>query len=307
MAVAVGVFYLSFGLNYRRYLKHLESSRNKKSRFLGWKRSLSGVFDNIFLRNPVQRSIFHFYGKTLKSSMFHRMRLTSFITVAVAIILIRLLPQGKDLDTLLGINSAMLSLPLILSFFLIMGLRGIVNIPVNLEANWVFQLTEVRKRRHYFSGMRKGIIFLNLLPLFTLIFTLSTFLWGWKLALYHSLFSIAVAILVMEVFFVHYCKIPFGCSYLPGKEKLQLYWIIYILGFLAYVNLFVWLEVYLLRVPSQFDRFFIAVFAIILGIRFYQWTFYYRNITVKYEEEPEPVMVGLDYKVPLYKRKAHEV
>ena len=112
--------------------------------------------------------------------------------------------------------------------------------------------------------------------------------------------------MVMELFFIHYCKIPFGCSYLPGKEKLQLYWIVYFLGFLAYINLCVWIETYLLSDTSQFLRFFIVMFSLILGIRLYQGFFYYRNITIKYEEEPEPAMVGLDYKVPLYKRRVHE-
>jgi len=306
IAVTVGIFYLTFGLNYRRFLKHLESPNVRKSHLLGIKQRVTGIFDSLFLRNPVQRSIFHYYAKTLRSSMYHRMRLAGFLTVAVAVILIRMLTQGQNLKTLLGINKGMLSLPLILSFFLILGLRAIVNVPVNLQANWIFRLTEVRKRRHYFSGLRKGIIFRNLLPLFFLLFAFCTFLWGWKVALYHSLFGFAIALLVMEVFFIRYCKVPFGCSYLPGKENMHLYWIVYLVGFLAYFNLLTWLESYLLKAPSQLALFFFAVFVIILGIRLYQRLFYYRNITIRYEEELEPVMVGLDYQVPLYKRKAYE-
>jgi hypothetical protein len=307
MAAAVGVFYISFGLNYKRYLKHLESSRNRKDHLIGWKRSFSALFSSIFLKNPVQRSVFHFYGKTFRSSMFHRMRLASFLTVAVAVFLVRMLPQARNLENLFGINKAMLALPLILSFFLILGLRGGVNMPVNLEANWVFQLTEVKKRRHYFAGMRKGIFFLNLLPLFTLLFLFYAFLWGWQLAFYHCLFGLTVATLIMEVFFLHYCKLPFACTYLPGKEKLQLFWIIYLLAFLVYINFFVWLDHYLLRNPQLFGHFFGVSISLILGVRFYQWIFYYQRITIKYDEEPEPAMVGLDYQVPMHKRRAHEI
>ena len=87
------------------------------------------------------------------------MRLASFLAVAVAIILIRMLPQAKSLESVLGVNSAMLSLPLILLFSLILGLRAIVNIPVNLEANWIFQLTEVRQTAALFCWIAQRDLF----------------------------------------------------------------------------------------------------------------------------------------------------
>ena len=44
----------------------------------------------------------------------------------------------------------------------------------------------------------------------------------------------------------------------------------------------------------------------ILAVWFYQWVFYYKRITLKYEEEPEPVLAGLDCQTPLHKWRAHE-
>jgi len=64
-----------------------------------------------------------------------------------------------------------------------------------------------------------------------------------------------------------------------------------------------WIELGLLRVPSNFFIFYGIVFLIILGIHIYQALFFYKKITIRYEEEPEPIMVGLDYKTPLHKRR----
>ena len=175
--------------------------------------------------------------------------------------------------------------------------------PISLEANWVFQLTESEKRRHYFAGLRKAIFFLNLLPLFIIFFILYFPFWDGMTAFYHSVYGLVVSVLLMEGFFLTYCKIPFACSYLPGKEKLQLLWIIYVFLFLAFINLMAWIESELLKVPSNFPVFFGVVFLIVIGVRTYQLLYFYRKNGIKYEEMPEPVMVTLGYKTPVHKKK----
>ena len=176
--------------------------------------------------------------------------------------------------------------------------------PISLEANWVFQLTESEKRRHYFAGLRKAIFFLNLLPLFVIFFILYFSFWDGLTAFYHCLYGLVVSALLMEGFFLTYCKIPFACSYLPGKEKLQLLWIIYFFLFLAFINLMAWIESELLKSHSNFLIFFGAAILIILGVRIYQLLFFYRKNGIKYEEKPEPALVTLDYKSPPHQKRS---
>jgi hypothetical protein len=77
--------------------------------------------------------------RTLKVNISLKMRLASYLALGVGII--PLLIAVKDLapKTLTGISRATFSIPLILSFFFLLGLRGIVNISVSLEANWIFR------------------------------------------------------------------------------------------------------------------------------------------------------------------------
>jgi len=303
LILMVGAFYLTTGLSYRRYLKNLSAKQVGRIHFRKLRTFFTHIFDWAFLRNPVQRAIFHFYGKTLKSSMFHRMQLASFVAVGVGLIPFQIAISDVGPKGLFSINKIMLSIPLILSFFLLLGLREVVNMPISIGANWIFQLTERRNIRHYFSALRKGIFFFNLLPLFVGLFICYFFLWDGMTASYHCLYGLAVSVLVMEIFFLSYCKIPFACTYLPGKEKIHLFWLFYLVLVLAYINIMSWIESTLLRVPLNFFIFYGIVFFIILGIRIYQLFFFYRHIGIVYEEELEPVMIGLDYRAPYNKRR----
>jgi len=301
----IGVFSLATGISYRHFIKRLGTSQKNRVHLQKLRSIIARGFDWTFLRNSVQRAVFHFYSQTLKTSMFHKMRLASYVAVGVGLILILIAPKLGDPNTLLEVNKTTLSVPLIFSFFLLLGIRGIVNVPISLEANWIFQITEQENIQHYISGLRKGIFFLNLLPLFTLLFIFYSFIWDGMTAFYHCLYCLTVSVFVMEVFFLTFTKVPFACSYLPGKEKIQLFWIAYLFGFLAYISLMSWIEWMLLKAPSKsgFLIFLGSVLLVILGIRIFQVLIFYKKYSIKYEEEPEPVIVGLYYKIPKHKRR----
>ena len=221
------------------------------------------------------------------------MRLASFITIGIGLISIQIAILDMTKKVSISTNRTFLSIPLTLSFFVILGLREIVNMPISLDANWIFKITEKKKIRNYFSGLRKGIIFLYLMPLFTLFFIGYIFFFGCVVAFYHCVFGFTVAVLVMEVFFLQFKKIPFTCSYLPGKEKIQLFWLFYLILFFTFINSMSWIEFSLLQSPINFILFFIVALLIIISIRVYQNLFFYKKESIKFEEEIEPLFISL--------------
>ncbi len=303
LGLMIAAFFLTAGMSYRRFLQMqgIVQLKNNAMRKLGG--IISQGYDRIFLRNPVQRAVFHFYSQTMKASISHKMRLVSYIAVAIGLSLIIIIPRFEDPKSFFQINRTSVSIPLILSFFLLLGVRSIVNIPVSLAGNWIFQMTEQEDIRNYIAGLRKAVFTLNLVPLFSVLLVLFLFLWNAGAAFLHCVFGLVVSVLVTEVFFLKFNKIPFACSYLPGKEKLQLFWIIYLFAFLAYINLMSWIELQLLKAPRNFFIFFGITFFTILGIRVYQHFFFYKRTGIKYEEVPEPLIIGFDYEIPKHKRK----
>jgi hypothetical protein len=301
LAVMAAVFILTMGFIYGRSLQRFDAGNKLRLRKIKW--LLESTFNGLFLQNRIQRAVFHFFRKTLKSSVFHRMRLATYVACGVALVPFLITMRTVQKGHLLGINLTLLSIPLILCFALLLGLKSIMNVPVSLEANWVFRLTERPKILAYFTGLRKAVLLMKLVPLFFLVFAIYAVLWDPRTAFYHSLYGLAVSILVMELLFVRFMKIPFACSYLPGKEKIQVYWLPYLLGFIAYVNITSRVEMELLKSPSNFLFFYAAVLVSIFGIRVYQISFLYRRDKIHYEEEPEPVMIGLDYRYPPHRRE----
>jgi hypothetical protein len=302
LAVLLLTFVLTTGLTYKRFLKNMGQSR-ARSRFLsGLKSGALSLFNGIFLRNLTQRAVFHFYTLTLQGSAYHKMRVAAFTAVGVGVALIQILTQDLIGVPLTGISWAMVSIPFSMTIFLLVGLRDAVNLPLSLPANWIFRQTERQQIRHYFSGLRKAVLFYNMLPFFAGLFVFYAFLWGGLAAFYHVAFSFAVAVLMMEAAFFKWCKIPFACSYLPGKEKVQLFWLGYLALYLLVVNLLTWMDMKFLLAPTGYLYFFGMLLVIIAALRIYQVRFFYKEISIQYEEEPPPVMIDLSYRTPVHKR-----
>jgi len=250
-------------------------------------------FNAIFLRNLTQRAVFYFFGKTLMRSIAHKMRLASYMAISIALILIILVSQTRSFQTFSNVNKTLLSIPLILSFFLLVGIRVIINIPTAIEANWIFKITERPDRINYFLGLKKGIFSIALMPLFILLFLFNSFFLGWQISFYHCFYGLVVSVLLMEVLFFNYRKIPFACSYLPGKAKMHVFWIVYVLSFAVYVFLMSSIEYELLKKPSNFLIFYGIVFGFFLAFKIYEKYFIYKKLEIIYEEKPEPVMITL--------------
>jgi len=211
--VSLGAFYVTVGLSFRRHLKKFTAAVPRKKFLSGIKESMFSILNKILLCHPNQRAVFDFYRKTMKRSQIHRIRLIGFLAAGSGIILFYLLGWRVSLADLSQITRISLSIPLIFNLSLLLGIRNVVNVPSALEANWIFQLTEKKSLRHYLAGLRKGILFLNILPVSILFFVCYALLWGATTAIYLFIYILGISVLLMELFFARYHKIPFACSY----------------------------------------------------------------------------------------------
>jgi hypothetical protein len=286
-------FYLTGALGYGRYMTKMQEAKKKTMHLVKLKKSLLGLFNRIFLKSRVQRAVFYFFGKILKKSILHKMRLATYLAASIAVILVILVSSAGIVQTLSSVNTAFLSIPLILSFFLLVGMRVIVNIPITVEANWIFRLTETKDKKDYFTGLKKGIFFFVLFPLFVLLFLFYSFLWSWQIAFFHCLYGILVSLMLMEVLFYNYRKIPFACSYLPGKGKLHIFWILYLISFSIYAFLLSFIEFKILNSPLYLFISYGVVLILIAALKASKKYFLPKKLEIKYEEIPEPAMVTL--------------
>jgi hypothetical protein len=289
-----GVFFLVTSIGYRRSLRTMEGQRSGHPGTRTWTAPVRDLFNRIFLKNPVQRAVFYFFSGTLRKSVFHKMRLVTYGAVAVGFLLIVMTSETLNVSEMIKMKKTLIAAPLVLSFFLLIGLRKVIEIPVFLEANWVFKFTEHRVRHHYFAGLRKSIVITLLLPFFLLMAGLYVWVWSWQAVAVHVIFGFCAALLLMEGLLIRNHKIPFACSFLPGREKVHFYWLFYFLGFISYISILTALESAILRSPASILYCLAATLLSLLGIRIYQNRFYYPQTPIIYEEEPEVYFISLN-------------
>ncbi len=294
IVVIAVIYFVAMNISYSRHLKKTLEAEKKPLHLPKFKDALSNSLNNILLRNPIQRALFHFFGHTLRNSSTHKLQLAGYLATALGFILILLNSQQAAFRNMSISNKNLLAIPVILSIALLLGVRGIVNVPLAPEANWIFRLTEGEKGRYYFMGLKKAIFFFALLPLFVILFVFFTFLWGWFYAVLHCLYGLAAALILMEILFWRYAKIPFACLTVPGKAKLHMLWWVYGAAILIFTSLLSRVEKNLFTNLSHFWSVIGAGFMIVLFLEVWQHLFIYGKVQIVYEEEPEPVLIGLD-------------
>ncbi len=137
----------------------------------------------------------------------------------------------------------------VLPFFALVGLRLSAVYPASTEANWVFRLTEAPGSSDYAAGVRWAALRTAVLPLLVLLAAPYSVLWGPAVAAAHLGLGLAVALVTVEWLFLSFPKIPFTCTYLPGKANLRVTWPKYAAIFLVYCGLVPRLAVWLVPRP----------------------------------------------------------
>jgi hypothetical protein len=226
MAVALGIALASYGLAYRR-LASPELARARRLRTL----ELGSP------RHPAEKAIFQFVIKSLARSRRHRLAIAAYLAVGFAFVLGGLLeplvhgdsPSSSAIPTVTA-----LSVPLLLSFFSLVALRVLFDVPTELRANWIFQMTESDDKRAYSMGIRKAMHFLALAPIALATLPVYWFAWGARLAIGYTIFWFLLGALLAELLMVGFHKLPFTSAYAPGEANVKLLWPVYFLGMLAY-------------------------------------------------------------------------
>ena len=109
--------------------------------------------------------------------------------------------------------------------FAVLGLRFIIAIPVVLRANWIFQLTQIDATSTYLRAARRALLMLAVVPIWFVVAILMLSYWpSWQTVVHLIAFAFVGATLA-DLSILSLRKIPFACSYMPGKGKLHfLFW-----------------------------------------------------------------------------------
>jgi hypothetical protein len=248
------------------------------------------------LPHPLERATFHFISNTILRSARQRLFLAAYAGIAIALAAPALIKIGLKPGTpLLAFSPAgLLVIPLTLSFFTVSGLRAVFNFPAELRANWIFQICESEERVLHTRAARKWIVVMGIAPLFALLAPFEIWFRGWRLGTIHLLFGLGLALVLLSVLLVWFRKIPFTCSYFPGKTSMAAMFLIYLLAFVTYSWTMAEVEQRLIGSPAALLVFFAAIAAVLIGLNRLERRERGIDDALIYEDEPDPIVRSLE-------------
>jgi len=129
-----------------------------------------------------------------------------------------------------------LSIPFIVTFLLLIGMRIVFEIPVEIRANWIFQLMLDTDRQEC-ERLARTVMLTSVLPwLLVLTFAAYCYLEGVVVASLHVLVILIWSVLLTNVLLIRFRKLPFTCSLPVFKQHSIVILIALCFGFLIYAG-----------------------------------------------------------------------
>ncbi|MBV9296004.1 MAG: beta-lactamase family protein [Acidobacteriaceae bacterium] len=183
-------------------------------------------FGGLFETAIVQFSI-----RSLLRSRRHRMIFAFYLGVSLAFAILflnapRELSGPTSTDIWHQPSVPLLASTIMLMGFWVVGARVVFALPLDLEANWIFRAMPFRAGPACLRARRRSLFMVAVLPPWMISAAFLSPLWPWRAAAAHLAVLAFLGIILAEFTFDGVQRIPFTCSYLPGKSKLYLtFWL----------------------------------------------------------------------------------
>jgi hypothetical protein len=140
-----------------------------------------------------------------------------------------------------------LAVPLVIGSVLISALCYLFHLPAAAQDAWVFRLAESAARREMLASVESLLVVCAVVPVLLLTAPLEVFALGWVLGFAHLEFVAVLLLLLIETRLADWHKIPFTCSYVPGRRNFWQTMGVYLLLFAVLIPTITFFEARLLR------------------------------------------------------------
>jgi hypothetical protein len=114
--------------------------------------------------------------------------------------------------------------------FALLAARLAFSMPRDLPANWIFRIVPVRGGAPYVAARRRALLVVGLGAVWTMSAAVFLTAWPWQPAVAHLAVIAVLGLILVELCLAGTQKIPFTCSYLPGKSRVHV--AVYVIGVL---------------------------------------------------------------------------
>jgi hypothetical protein len=223
------------------------------------------ILQKLFVRAPSQRACYNFIVRTLLRSDAHLKTVMAFAALGSVVAAASLTSTSPRL-LLLGPNPSaeFLSIPFILSYCILIGIRFAFEIPSDLRANWIFRLWLNSGDRQARPIARRVLLSCTLPWLIPATFVLTQVYFGLTNALLHTAILTVSNIVLVELLLIKFRKIPFTCSYPVFESHSGVVLVAYLVAFFLFTDYLPEIEHWSLANPFRMIC-FVPLFALSLA------------------------------------------
>ena len=258
--------------------------------------------------SSLDTAVGQFSARTLFRSRQHRVLLAFYLGIGLAITIffmrtpeVRQISAGTASDPWHQVSVPLLASSILIMTAWVVGIRMVFSLPLDLRANWIFRVTPVPGGPQCLVARRHALRALSLIPFLAGSAVLFFSLWPWRAAAGHLLVLGLLGITITELCLHSTQKLPFTCSYLPGKSNFHLaFWVCLALLLFLVFKAADWERSALGNLAGSATMLAILAIAAVLA--------HWRTVTMansdegdlQFEEAPEPAILslGLQYVTP---------
>jgi hypothetical protein len=287
LALVVVVAVLAYSLCYRRYFLRLTESQE----VLGSSRHAHRVPEwiaKLLFHSPFDRACCGFITKVLMRSERHVMFFGGYLGLGLVMVAQTAFDSSNQPAAGPLPDANLLAVPLMISFFVISGLRFVFDIPAALDANWMFRMTlgpdTPEPRVLARKVMLWAVLPWQLVPLTPLMAAQ----FGWPVAIGHTCVVVVLSFLFIELLLLRFRKIPFTCSAQPELKQLLARILASVFAVLVIVPVLAVIERWMFSEPLRFIWLF--VIALLAGylLRRYRQNMLPTDRELTFEDRPAP-------------------
>jgi hypothetical protein len=231
-----------------------------RARFASWSRRFG---------SPLTEALTLFSLRTLLRSRQHRMIFSFYLGIGITIIIGYVNTTPAGLRSAKGtISNSLLFASILMMILTVAALRVVASIPISLPANWIIRITQVRAARDYQKSVRFSWLTLAVTPVLLVVIAFVLVIYPWRNAIEHFGMMLCLGILLVELCLFTFPKIPFTCSYLPGKAQIHFVFWAGMLIFLRLLTEAARFEERLLNRPLSCLMAILGITSAALGIRY---------------------------------------
>ncbi|HTK30139.1 MAG TPA: hypothetical protein VL309_11325 [Vicinamibacterales bacterium] len=265
LAVAAAVLTTMWG--YRRQLQIALASRaRRREHEPAPARAAAALARMLAGRSPAARGAAEFFVRTLIRNRPQQTPIAFNAAIGSALLVTGLLRTHAGIAAFTTPRVATLSIPLMLAYWVLVGLRTACFIPGDVEAGWVVRVGSATGTGALRRAACAALTALVVVPATLLAAAVTVPMGDPIVVARHTVFTLLVVMLMVEILTLTITFVPFTQPYRPGHAKVRALWPAYAVGALLCTVAAVKIEKWAWTDPDSFRTLLLIVAAAIVAL-----------------------------------------